>query len=85
MWQSVMEQNGILISMDGKVPALYNVWIKRFWKSIKYNHMYLNPVEDGRTLKAGIHKYITYYNSKIHHTTWEAPNARYHCSMLKAA
>ena len=85
MWQSFMEQNGIQISMDGKGRALENIWIERFWKSIKYNHIYLNPADDGRALKAGIHKYITYYNSKIHHTTREAPNARYHCSMLKAA
>ena len=52
---------------------------------ISNNHIYLNPADDGRALKAGIHKYITYYISKIHHTTREAPNARYHCSMLKAA
>ena len=85
MWQSFMEQNGIQISMDGKGRALDNIWIERFWKSIKYNHIYLNPADDGRVLKAGIHKYITYYNSKIHHTIREVPNARYHCSMLKVA
>jgi putative transposase len=80
-----MAQNGIQISMDGKGRALDNIWIERFWKSIKYNHIYLNPADDGRALKAGIHKYITYYNSKIHHTTREAPKAQYHCPMLKAA
>ncbi len=55
MWQSFMEQNGIQISMDGKGRALDNIWIERFCKSIKYDHIYLNPADDGRALKAGIH------------------------------
>ena len=85
MWQSFMEQNGIQISMDGKGRALDNIWIERFWKSLKYNHVYLNPADNGKELKSGIQKYISYYNRKIHHTTREAPNARYEYSMLQAA
>ena len=33
--------------MDGKGRALDNIWIERFWKSIQYNYIYLNPA-DGR-------------------------------------
>ena len=25
--------------------ALDNIWIERFWKSIKYNYIYLNPAD----------------------------------------
>jgi putative transposase len=32
--------------MDGKGRALDNVWIERFWKSLKYDYIYLNPADD---------------------------------------
>jgi len=75
----------IQISMDGKGRALDNIWIERYWKSLKYNHVYLNPADKEKKIKSGIEKYISYYKRKIHHTTFETPNARYECSMLKAA
>jgi len=33
--------------MDGKGRALDNVWIERFWKSVKYDYIFLNPADDG--------------------------------------
>ena len=35
LWTQYLEQNKILISMDSKGRALDNLWIERFWKSIK--------------------------------------------------
>ena len=46
LWTQYLEQQGISISMDGKGRALDNVWIERFWKSLKYDYIYLNPVDD---------------------------------------
>lgn len=63
--------------MDDKGRALYNVWIEQFWKSIKYDHIYLNPAEDGFELVEGVQDHITYYNNKIHHTTRQSPNNRH--------
>jgi putative transposase len=34
------------ISIDAKRRALDNVWIERLWKSLKYDYVYLNPVDD---------------------------------------
>lgn len=76
-WTQYLEKNGIDISMDGKGRATDNIWIERFWKSLKYNHVYLNPAEDGNELAAGIEQYINYYNQKIHSTTKQKPNDRY--------
>ena len=59
--------------MDGKGRALDNVYIERFWKSIKYDYIYLNPSEDGYDLSKGVKWYIEYYNQKVHHTTREKP------------
>ena len=47
-----------LISMDGKGRALDNIWIERFWRTIKYEYIYLNPADNGTVLSKGILKNI---------------------------
>jgi putative transposase len=71
--------------MDGKGRALDNVWIERFWKSIKYDYIYLSPADDGFELYEGVQNHITYYNDKTHHTTKQRPNDRYRESIKIAA
>lgn len=85
LWTQYLERQGIQISMNGKGRALDNVWIERFWKSLKYDHVYLNPADDGFELYEGVHRHISYYHDKIHHTTSETPNHRYEESFRKAA
>lgn len=71
--------------MDGKGRALDNVWIERFWKSLKYDYVYLNPTEDGFEPYEGVQNHISYYHDKTHHTTAETPNERYKKSIQNAA
>ena len=85
LWTHYLEQEEIKISMDGKGRALDNVWIERFWKSLKYDYVYLNPAEDGFELYEGVKNHLDYYHDKIHHTTGETPNKRYEKSMANAA
>lgn len=85
LWTQYLEQQQIKISMDGKGRALDNVWIERFWKSLKYDYIYLNPAEDGFELYEGVQNHIGYYHDKIHQTTCETPNNRYKKSMQNAA
>jgi putative transposase len=54
----------IAISMDGKGRALDNFFIERFWRTIKYQHVYLNPADDGISLYQGISPWIAKYNQK---------------------
>lgn len=61
------EYEGMKVSMDGKGRAKDNIWIERFWRSIKYDYIYLNPSENGRELYSGIKKYIENYNFNRHH------------------
>lgn len=84
-WTQYLRNEGIQVSMDGKGRALDNVWIERFWKSLKYDYIYLNPAEDGLELFKGVHDHIGYYHSKIHHTTKMTPNDRYAQTEKKAA
>ncbi len=85
LWTQYLEQQGIQISMDGKGRALDNVWIERFWKSLKYDYIYLHPVDDGFELYEGVQNHIDYYHQNIHHTTLQKPQDRYEESIKKAA
>jgi putative transposase len=85
LWTQYLERMGIQISMDGKGRALDNIWIERFWKSIKYNYIYLNPADDGLELYEGVQDHIAYYNNKTHHTTKQTPNVRFLESNKNAA
>lgn len=85
IWTQYLEQQGILVSMDGKGRALDNIWIERFWKSLKYDYLYLNPADDGFEYYEGVQIHIDYYHQKTHHTTLQTPQSRYEQSLKKAA
>ena len=63
---SYLKEQGIQISMDGKGRALDNIYIERFWRTIKYQHIYLNPADDGRQLYQGIEKWLHRYDYRDH-------------------
>ena len=63
--------------MDGKGRALDNIYIERFWRSIKYRHNYLNPAKDGLELYRGIDLWIDKYNNRKHQGTREKPEIKY--------
>jgi putative transposase len=58
---------GIRVSMDGKGRALDNIYIERFWRSLKYEHVYLRPANGGIELYEGVKKYIEFYNDERRH------------------
>ena len=47
----LLEENGIRISMDGKGQALDNVRTERFFRSIKYDDIYINEYRTPRELR----------------------------------
>jgi putative transposase len=67
-WIQLLKNNDIDISMDGKGRATDNIWIERFWRTIKRGYIYLYPATDGLMLFKGIEKYINYYNSQRRHS-----------------
>jgi len=66
---AVLTVNSIDISMDGRGRWRDNVFIERFWRSIKYEEVYLRAYADGREAKAGIGAYITLYNGSRPHSS----------------
>lgn len=85
LWTQFLDKHQIQISMDGKGRATDNIWIERFWKSIKYGYIYLNPCDNRTELLEGVARYINYYNTKTHHTTKQSPNNRYNESTAQKA
>ncbi len=66
-WVNYLKKENIQISMDGKGRFIDNIFIERFWRSVKQDYVYLHPANDGIELYQGIKKYINYYNNKLHH------------------
>ena len=65
-WINCLKNNNVKISMDGKGRALDNIFIERFWRSIKYDYIYISPANDGLELYQGINTFIDEYNSRKH-------------------
>jgi putative transposase len=63
-----LKDHGIQISMDGKGRALDNIYIERFWRSIKQEKIYLNPPNGGLDLYQKVKEYIHFYNTERRHT-----------------
>ena len=59
--------NDIKISMDGKGRATDNIAIERFWRSAKYENIYIQEYKTIRELKNGVNEYISFYNHKRFH------------------
>lgn len=53
--------------MDGKGRAIDNIFIERFWRTLKYDYVYLHPASDGLELYKGIKDFIHYYNNSLCH------------------
>jgi putative transposase len=63
----LLKGNGIKISMDGKGRALDNQRIERFFRSYKWEKLYLEECETGYELRQLTKDYIDYYNNERPH------------------
>ena len=60
---------GITISMDGRGRATDNICIERFWRSAKYERVYLNEYQNIGELITDVDDYIDFYNHRSFHET----------------
>ena len=65
----VLRDAQVLISMDGRGRWMDNVFIERLWRSLKYECVYLHAFETGSELRAGLTRWIGYYNTQRPHST----------------
>ena len=66
---SVLRGAQVRISMDGRGRWMDNVFIERLWRSLKYECVYLHAFETGSELRAGLTRWIGYYNTRRPHST----------------
>ena len=66
-WITLLKDNGIRISMDGKGRALDNIYIERLWRTVKRDYVYLNPADNGRELYTGLKHFFEEYNYRKYH------------------
>ena len=67
---NTLRNAGIRISMDGRGRWMDNVFIERLWRSLKYECVFLNAFETGSEARAGIGRWICYYNANRPHSTF---------------
>lgn len=56
---------GAKISMDYQGRAYDNIFTERFWKSLKYEDIYLKDYNYQRETRKGIREYMEFYNNDI--------------------
>ena len=64
---AILEQADIQISMDGRGRALDNIFIERFWRSLKYEDIYIWDYAAVPELLAGLIRYFAFYNLERPH------------------
>lgn len=67
----LLEQNEVKISMDGKGQALDNVRTERFFRTLKYDLIYINDFETPRELRHELRSYMDEYNTYRPHSSIE--------------
>jgi putative transposase len=83
----VLLREKIAISMDGKGAWRDNVFVERLWRSIKYEEVYLHAYASVREARAGIGRYINFYNLIRPHSSLgrQTPDQLYNPQPLLAA
>jgi putative transposase len=67
IFTGALAAQAIAISMDGKGRFMDNIFIERLWRSLKYEEVYLHAYDDTAQARAGIARYIEFYNHRRPH------------------
>ena len=82
-----LKNNGIKISMNSKGRAIDNIVIERFFRTLKYEEIYIKEYENVKELKEGIKNFIDFYNNKRFHSAlgYDKPMSVYKKMLRKVA
>ncbi|MFC0335305.1 transposase, partial [Paenibacillus sepulcri] len=80
----LLKENGVRISMDGKGRATDNIVIERFWRSLKYNEIYIHDYNSPRETRRGVERYIQLHNHYLPHQSLQnhTPEAVYNRAVV---
>lgn len=76
---TLLEESGVRISMDGKGQCLDNARTERFFRTLKYDRVYINEYASPREIRQMLKAYMPHYNNLRPHTSADGlpPAARY--------
>jgi len=84
---STVLESGAELSMDGKGAWRDNVFIERFWRTVKYEEVYLRAYENVSDARRHLARYMEFYNNRRPHSSLDeqTPDAVYFQSRSMAA
>ena len=65
----ILENHGIQISMNCKGRNIDNIIMERFFRTLKYNCIFINEFKNISELKEGINNYVDKYNNRRFHSS----------------
>lgn len=66
---NILKTRGVKISMNGKGRSIDNIAIERFFRTLKYNCIFINEFNNILELKEVISEYVNKYNNKRFHSS----------------
>lgn len=85
-WIGVLKSHHIKISMDGRGRALDNVFVERFWRTLKYEEVYRREYTGIADARRHIRAYIETYNTRRPHSSLDDRTpARVHAEVRVSA
>ncbi|WP_236869765.1 integrase core domain-containing protein, partial [Candidatus Bandiella numerosa] len=66
---NILKTHGVKISMNGKGRSIDNIAIERFFRTLKYNCIFINEFNNILELKEVISEYVSKYNNKRFHSS----------------
>lgn len=67
VFTDVLKAHAVRISMDGRGRVFDNIFTERYWRTLKYEEVYLNDYQSVREGKYRIGRYVEFYNHKRLH------------------
>ncbi len=64
---SLLKDNDINISMDGRGRVQDNIFIERLWWTLKYHYLYLWSFNNGSQLRQGLDQWFRFYSQERSH------------------
>lgn len=65
----LVQSSGVRISMSGKGRCWDNIFVERFWRSLKYEEIYLKEYNDSNEAYESIGNYINTFNKQRPHSS----------------
>jgi putative transposase len=68
-YTALLEGENVRISMDGKGQCLDNARTERFFRTLKYDRVYINEYETPREIRQMLKEYVPHYNNVRPHSS----------------